>query len=223
MPSKSINPAPATMTCQNHPCTDFTTMCEYCWTKFEACEKHPGHESLACTNLGTMCDFCWRAYETSGVGETVIPEDDNCLDPTTMCDSCRNVFNTFKRHIPEDKLLASPGTYPVYFFRRFDEHTKHENDEISRAIKAHLQGHFGDKVSAHAVVVTPRGESLYAGAAVLVDFPHYVSIDVRLLKQIFGGLPEGDRKWAFRVPRREQCLSEFRMTWWKTMWECSGK
>ncbi|KAL4805397.1 hypothetical protein BDV18DRAFT_161052 [Aspergillus unguis] len=202
------------------PCLDFTTMCDYCWSKFEAGEKHPNHPTLTCNDPSTRCDFCWRAYET-GSPETVVPENDNCLSASTMCDPCRNAFNALKERFPEEHLLAKPGTYPVVFIRRFERAVVDEKktyvDDITDVIKVHLHREFGRQVDVHAMVVTPAGADVSSGASVLVDFPHFVDVSDVLLKKVFG-----DLFWVRKVPREEQCLSEFRLTWWKAMFDMGG-
>ncbi|KAL5000896.1 hypothetical protein BDV10DRAFT_183079 [Aspergillus recurvatus] len=208
---------------QAKPCTDFSTMCEYCWARFESGERRASHGVTTCKDLTTMCDFCWRAYETMGQGESAVKKDDNCLDLATMCDPCRKAFNAYKRHIPQGDLFANPGTYPVIAYKCFakGEVEGSFSGDISRAISERLGRLFCVPVKVYVFTITAGGETSPAMASVMIEFPDRVELDRSRMRLIFDGLPgdgEGLR-WAIGIPRKDERLSYFRLRWFKTMEE----
>ncbi|KAL4805396.1 hypothetical protein BDV18DRAFT_161051 [Aspergillus unguis] len=207
-----------------------------CWHElWESCTSstspfhHPMHPTtpIPCTDPSTMCDFCQRTQAQPSQNETVISATDNCLEPATMCDPCRTAYNELKTHphIHQPGLLAVPGTYPVYFIRRFKQAnpgdgslvsgTREFIDGVASRIRTRLQAHFRQDVGSYWFAALPAADQAYFGMLVLVDFPEYVLVDARLFERMFGA--GEDRKWTFVPPRRGECLSWFRLSWWKML------
>ncbi|KAL4799543.1 hypothetical protein BDV19DRAFT_385311 [Aspergillus venezuelensis] len=169
-----------------------------------------------------MCDYCWRAYETAGVGQSVVGKDDPCLSPLTQCDGCRKTMSALKDNIPHSYLLATPGTYPVKFFRRFKPEEGATNNTIHALVEHIMESVsrlFTEHVRVHAFSITPVGADSPAAAWVLIDFPEFVHVDIELMSVMFDSMPGGSERWNKKTPMSDQCLSFFRLNWWRTKME----
>ncbi|KAL4782618.1 hypothetical protein BJX76DRAFT_358774 [Aspergillus varians] len=200
------------------PCTDFATMCDYCWGKWEAGETQSPDTIGPCTPNGPeMCDFCWRAYEIVGNQELVVQSTDPCLDPATMCNLCRHAFKINREHTPEQVLIAKSGTYPVKFFCKVDPRyaTRDYAKNMGHTIAKNLAIYFGKKVHVHAASGVPGGEgqNRAAGAWVLVDFPEVVALDAEMRSMLFANLPGVSGRWVVQLPPADKCVSWWRMGW----------
>ncbi|KAL4907044.1 hypothetical protein BDW74DRAFT_176644 [Aspergillus multicolor] len=153
-------------------------MCMHCWALIEAGKQSPpkahlhgfGPSKKACIEMGHMCDYCWSVNETSASAsdksrkEAVVSKDDNCLSVSTMCDNCRRSFHTLKSttQIQEEDLLATPGTYPVKFWKKVARGAVDQGFAafIISALAERLGKLFSAPVIVRAFTTTPAGEKV---------------------------------------------------------------
>ncbi|KAL4805395.1 hypothetical protein BDV18DRAFT_161050 [Aspergillus unguis] len=207
---------------QTEPTTPATKLTEL-WEDCMAALNEPHRD---CT-----CDYCQLPRPSAG--QTVIQDNDNCLTPSTMCNPCRKSFNYMKEFLPEAKLLAKPGTYPIYFIGRFPLQTAQTStprdlirymdgvfERVGARLSARYPGMTADDVRMFEckALPSPEANGIY-GSSLLVDFPERVGVDEALVEMVFGPVGERMGGWTGVAHRMGQCLSEYRLTWFKVMYD----